>query len=74
MHPLALAALATVTCAPAQPPANVVLIVVDTLRSDRIGANGYPRGTTPHLDALARRGTSFSRAYATASWTLPSIA
>jgi arylsulfatase A-like enzyme len=75
VRPLAaLLVLGTLACAPPAPKRNVVLIVVDTLRADRLGAWGFPRGTTPHLDALARRAVSFPRAYAPATWTLPSVA
>lgn len=52
---------------------NVLLYVVDTLRADRLGAYGYGRPTTPHLDALARRGILFENAYATGPSTVPSI-
>jgi len=48
---------------------NVVLIVVDTLRADRLG-----KGLTPFLDDLARRGVVFTHAYAPSSWTWPSVA
>jgi len=58
----------------AQPPPNVVIVVVDTLRADRLGAYGYGRGLTPFLDELAARGTRFARAYAASSWTNPSVA
>jgi arylsulfatase A-like enzyme len=51
---------------------NVLIIVVDTLRSDRLSAVGYPRATTPNLDRIAREGVLFESAFATASWTLPS--
>jgi arylsulfatase A-like enzyme len=63
-------------CRPARPasPPNVVLIVVDTLRADRLGAYGNPRGLTPFLDQLAARGTRFANTYAASSWTCPSIA
>lgn len=53
---------------------NVVLIVVDTLRADHVGALGYGRATTPNLDALAAEGLSFAAATAPSSWTLPSHA
>jgi arylsulfatase A-like enzyme len=53
---------------------SVVLIVVDTLRADHVGAHGYPRATTPNLDALAADGLSFAAATAPSSWTLPSHA
>jgi arylsulfatase A-like enzyme/thioredoxin-like negative regulator of GroEL len=53
---------------------SVVLITIDTLRADRIGAYGYSRARTPVLDGLARRGTRFDRAYAAAPITLTSHA
>jgi len=42
---------------------DVVLISVDALRADHVGAYGYARPTTPHLDALALEGTTFEDAY-----------
>ena len=42
---------------------NVVLVTVDTLRADHLGAYGYTRATSPHLDALARRATLFEQAF-----------
>jgi len=53
---------------------NLVLIVMDTQRADRMSLYGYPRETTPRLDALAARGSVFEQAHATASWTWPSTA
>jgi arylsulfatase A-like enzyme len=53
---------------------NVILIVVDTLRADRLSCYGYQRPTSPTLDALAREGAVFESAYAAAPWTRPSIA
>lgn len=56
------------------------MIVVDTLRADRLaayvgpGADDGRRETTPFLDALARRATVYRRAVAPSSWTVPSIA
>lgn len=44
---------------------KVVLISVDTLRADHLGAYGYPLPTTPHMDELARTGALFERHYAT---------
>lgn len=49
--------------------ANVVLITIDTLRADRVGAYGYPRGTTPILDAIAAEGTVFEAGWAHAPST-----
>ena len=53
---------------------NVVVVVVDTLRADRLGCYGDGRGLTPFLDALAARGVAFRNAYAPAPWTNPSVA
>ena len=53
--------------------ANVLLITVDTLRADRIGAYGSPH-PTPALDSLARSGVVFRRAYTHAVMTLPAHA
>jgi arylsulfatase A-like enzyme len=50
---------------------GVVLISIDTLRRDHVGAYGYRRQTTPRLDGLARRGLVFEDAVSTSSWTLP---
>lgn len=53
---------------------NLLLITIDTLRADRVGAYGYARAQTPALDALAARGLRFERAFAPAPITLPSHA
>jgi arylsulfatase A-like enzyme/Tfp pilus assembly protein PilF len=53
---------------------SVVLVTLDTLRADRVGAWGGPRGLTPNLDALAARGAVFEEAVASAPLTLPSHA
>jgi arylsulfatase A-like enzyme len=58
----------------APPARNLVLITIDTLRADRIGAYGYAAARTPAMDALAVRGARFERAFATAPITLPSHA
>jgi choline-sulfatase len=51
-----------------------VLITIDTLRADRVGAYGYTAARTPALDGLARAGVRFDRAYAVAPITLTSHA
>jgi arylsulfatase A-like enzyme len=61
-------------CAPAAPPASVLLITVDTLRADHLGCYGYPRSTSPRIDALARQGVLFEKAYATVPRTTQSVA
>ena len=77
-----LALIVTSACSRQQPPAqqpkttarNVVLITIDTLRADHVGAYGYGHARTPTLDALAARGARFNRAYAAAPITLVSHA
>lgn len=53
---------------------NVLILVIDALRADRMGFAGYPKPTTPRLDELATESVWFRNAYAQASWTKPSIA
>lgn len=48
---------------------DIVLITLDTVRADHTSAYGYPKPTTPNLEALAARGVLFERAYATGSDT-----
>ena len=58
----------------APPPANILMLVVDCLRADRVGAaTPYGRAVAPRLEALAAAGTRFTRAFAQASWTRPSV-
>ncbi len=52
----------------------VILIVIDTLRADRLPVYGYPGGRAPALTAFAREAVVFDRAYAHAPQTLPSHA
>ena len=42
-------------CARRRRPVNVLLVSIDTLRADRVGAHGYGAAQTPAIDALARR-------------------
>jgi arylsulfatase A-like enzyme len=53
---------------------NVVLIVMDTLRQDRLSCYGYDFETTPTLDSLAQRGILYENAYSSAPWTWPATA
>jgi len=53
---------------------DVLLIVVDTLRADRLGVYGNERELTPYLDAWAATARRFDAAFAHAPWTLPSTA
>ncbi len=59
---------------PAAGAPNVLLIILDTVRSASMSLYGYERLTTPHLGELARRSVVFDYAIATSSWTLPSHA
>ena len=72
----ALVALAVTLVSPREHrhPRGIVMIVVDSLRADHVGTYGYPRDTTPHLDALAAESVVFERAYSQSSWTTPSFA
>jgi arylsulfatase A-like enzyme/Flp pilus assembly protein TadD len=56
-----------------QPDQNVLLITIDTLRADAVGAYGG-RARTPNIDALAAQGLRFESAHAHAVTTLPSHA
>ncbi len=55
-------------------PANVIVILVDTLRADHLGYHGYDRPTSPHIDALAAESVAFLRHSSHASRTGPSVA
>ncbi|MBM3234694.1 sulfatase [Candidatus Poribacteria bacterium] len=53
-----------------QPP-NVILISIDSLRADHLGCYGYPKPTSPNIDALANESVVFTNAISTTTWTLP---
>lgn len=55
-------------------PPNLILISIDTLRADHLGAHGYSRPTSPALDRFATEAWRVERALAPAPWTLPSHA
>lgn len=59
---------------PAPPAAsgmNVILVIIDTLRRDHVGAFGGELGATPSLDALAAESLRFNRAHPEAEPTIP---
>ncbi len=58
---------------PDQPP-NVLLVIIDTLRADKLGCYGSQRIKTPHIDGLAKRGVLFTRTFAHNPLTMPSHA
>jgi len=60
---------------PARPDApNVLVLLIDTLRADRLGVYGASPSPSPNLDRLARDGLVFDQAIAQSSWTMPSVA
>ncbi len=56
---------------PKQP--NVILLTIDAVRADHMGAYGYPRATTPKLDALAKESVLFKNGWAHAPSTRYSV-
>ncbi len=55
-------------------PTAIIVIVVDTLRADRLAAWGASREVTPRLDAWIERAVVFEQARVPSPWTLPSFA
>jgi arylsulfatase A-like enzyme len=53
---------------------NILLLTIDTLRADHLGAYGYDRSTSPNLDAFAKESVLFENAFSVSSWTLPAHA
>jgi len=67
--------LATARLPPSRPRLpNVLVIVLDTVRTASLSLYGYERPTAPNLARLASQGVWFDRAFSTAPWTLPSHA
>ncbi|WP_336328796.1 sulfatase [Halovenus sp. HT40] len=50
---------------------NILLLVLDSMRSDRVSCYGHDRETTPNLDEFASQATRYTNAYTPAPWTLP---
>jgi choline-sulfatase len=73
LHPLVLGLLALgAGCGPRADAPDVLLVTLDTFRADHLGVAGYPRATTPRLDALAASGLRLEACRAPMSTTLPS--
>ena len=53
---------------------DIMLIILDTLRADRLSCYGYSRETTPHIDRFAQTGVLYERAISPAQWTIPAHA
>ena len=73
LQPLAMACARAERASPAR-ARNLVLITIDTLRADHVGAYGWSRARTSALDGIANGGALFDRAYAAAPITLTSHA
>jgi arylsulfatase A-like enzyme len=70
---LLLVLIVSTGCVEAPRPRNAILIVLDTLRADRVSAYGHERPTTPVLDRLAEGGVLFESVVSHSSWTLPAM-
>ncbi len=70
--PAFFASLAALACS--EPPRDVLLITVDTLRADHLSSYGFELATSPNIDALAAHSALFERAVAASSSTAPSHA
>ena len=51
---------------------DIVIILLDTLRADRLSCYGFEQETTPHLDAFGAESVLYERAVSPAQWTIPS--
>ena len=54
-------------------PPHVVLVIIDTVRADKLGAYGMEADVSPRFDGFAGQGVRFGRAISQAPWTRPSI-
>lgn len=73
-YALVVAVVAPSTRVPREPSgtrANVLLISIDSLRSDHLHAYGYRRETSPVMDGIGRAGVRFDTMVSASSWTLP---
>jgi arylsulfatase A-like enzyme len=71
---LAVVGLAGTCSAPPSSPPSLLLVTVDTLRADHLTSYGYPRRTSPRIDALASRGVVFEHLIAPLPETSPTFA
>jgi len=61
-------------CKPDASPKYILLITVDTLRSDAVSCYNPGSNLTPNIDDFARQGILFENAVSNSSWTLPAVA
>lgn len=50
---------------------NILLIVLDSARADRLSCYGHTKATSPRIDAIAEEGTLFARCQSESTWTVP---
>ena len=79
---VALGAVLPLACSPSGPEhderpvpdgPNVALVIIDTLRADRLGCYGGRSDVSPELDEIAANGVLFESVFAPCSWTRPAI-
>ena len=63
--------LAFFSCSEREPKQSVLFITIDTLRADHLGCYGYPRDTSPSIDAFADEAIVFDNCVSQATSTLP---
>lgn len=61
------------SCRPAPPPPNAIFILIDAARSDRYGAYGYGKKTSPQLDEMASEGAVCLHNFSNGTYTLESV-
>ncbi|MCP4633462.1 MAG: sulfatase [candidate division Zixibacteria bacterium] len=71
---IVLVTILIISCSSGGKKPNIILIVIDTLRDDHLGYNGYDRNTSPNIDAFSKEGVVFNNAYSQSGWTWPSVA
>lgn len=52
---------------------NIIILVLDAVRSRNLSCYGYERKTSPNLDEFGKKNVIYKNAIATSSWTLPSV-
>ncbi|MBI5740239.1 MAG: sulfatase [Nitrospirae bacterium] len=52
---------------------NICILLLDCLRADHLSCYGYPKPTSPNIDAVAREGLLFEDAVSQSNWTYPSV-
>ena len=53
---------------------DIIFIVLDTQRADRLGCYGYEKAITPNIDRFAAQSALFEMGISPAQWTIPSHA